>query len=134
MSARMIGSLSEQVARDRRQLSAWVRRFEAVGVVPTDSSEGRFQKAVLTALVVVGSVVVGLWGVVYVVLGAPRTGTISFLHAALALLSLLLFALTKRYTDFRLTQALLLLASPFLVQWSLGGFAAGSAAGIWAFL
>jgi adenylate cyclase len=46
--------------------------------------------------------------------------------------SLLAFARTKRYRVFRTTQLALLLALPFALQWSLGGFIPSSGVALWA--
>ena len=44
------------------------------------------------------------------------------------------FFRTKSYRLFRTIQLILILALPFLVQWAVGGFTAGSAVMIWALL
>ena len=43
-----------------------------------------------------------------------------------------MFARTKDYRFFRFSQLLLIILLPFLLQWSLGGYAASSAVSLWA--
>lgn len=48
------------------------------------------------------------------------------------MISLAIFFATKRFRSFRGTQLLMMLILPFVLQWSLGGFAAASAVALWA--
>ena len=43
-----------------------------------------------------------------------------------------MFARTKDYRFFRFSQVILIILLPFLLQWSLGGYAASSAVSLWA--
>ena len=50
----------------------------------------------------------------------------------MVVISLAIFFRTKRFRAFRATQLIMMLILPFVLQWSLGGFAAGSVVSLWA--
>lgn len=65
--------------------------------------------------------------------GYPVSGAIPLGYAAISSLSIVFFFITKKFAFFRFSQLLLILILPFLLTWSLGGFANSSAVIIWAF-
>lgn len=116
------------------RLSRWFQTLLAIGHVVADSAEERLRKTALTVLVF-PSIFLGLiWGLMYFTLGFVVSGLIPFCYGVVSLLSFTHFALTKRYVAFRFTQLLLILILPFLLQWSLGGFARSSGIMLWALL
>jgi len=76
--------------------------------------------------------VVLVWSVVYATLGLRLAAAIPLLYAVITVAGLILLARTRRIGLFRASQMTLWLFLPFLLQWSLGGFANGSAVGMWA--
>jgi diguanylate cyclase (GGDEF)-like protein len=108
-------------------------RLAQRATLPTDSDEERTKKGVLTMVAGIIAVLAIFWGSGYVILGYPLSGSIPLSYAAISFLSIGYFFATKKFAFFRFSQLLLILWLPFLLQWSLGGFANGSVVMIWAF-
>jgi class 3 adenylate cyclase len=109
-----------------------VLRLASVGVLPTDDEDERIRKATLTLSTALILVLSSAWVATYLALGLPVSASIPLGYMVVSAASLLVFARTKRYRGFRLAQLWLMLFLPFLLQWSLGGFAASSAVSLWA--
>lgn len=73
------------------------------------------------------------WVGTYAVLGLWLPAAIPFAYQLASVVSLYAFARTRNFRFFRTSQLLMSLLLPFALQWSLGGFAASSAVGLWAF-
>ncbi|HEX6666545.1 MAG TPA: adenylate/guanylate cyclase domain-containing protein [Solirubrobacterales bacterium] len=74
-----------------------------------------------------------VWVGTYAILGLWLSAAIPLVYQLASGVSLYTFARTRRYRLFRVSQLLMSLLLPFALQWSLGGFAASSAVGLWAF-
>jgi guanylate cyclase len=72
------------------------------------------------------------WSVMYWVLEVPLAAAIPSTYAVLTAVGLMVVSRTKRIGGFRAMQMAMWLTLPFFLQWSLGGFANGSAVGVWA--
>jgi class 3 adenylate cyclase len=107
-------------------------RLASLGVAPTDSEEMRVRKATVTLAVVTVSVLAIAWVAVYAALGLYVSAAIPFGYQVLSIASLLVFARSRQFSALRLFQLSLMMVLPFLLQWSLGGFAASSAVSLWA--
>ena len=118
----------------KRRLQSWIERLASAGSLPSDSPEERLRKAVLVFLASIYCFAGVLWSISYFVLGLPVAGSIPFVYSALSGLSLLYFFRRKGYGVFRFTQLSLILLLPFLLQFSLGGFASSSTVMIWSIL
>lgn len=103
------------------------------GARDEDGDEERVKKAVLTLVAGIIAFLAIFWGSLYVALGYPLSGAIPLGYAVISFASILYFFTTKRFIFFRSSQLLLILLLPFLLQWSLGGFANGSVVMVWAF-
>lgn len=108
-------------------------RLTRLACLPTDSDAERTKKGVLTMVAGIIAFLAIFWGSTYVALGYPLPGSIPLSYAAISFLSIGYFFVTKKFAFFRFSQLLLILWLPFLLQWSLGGFANGSVVMIWAF-
>lgn len=115
--------------RDKGLLRHWVE----LGVAPGDSDDQRLKKAVMTIVSSSIALLAILWGGLYIYSGYPLSGTIPLSYSFISFVSLLHFFRTKRFTFFYFSQQSLILVLPFLLMWSLGGFANGSAVMMWAF-
>ena len=107
---------------------------ERLGADPDDSVDARFQKTLLvniSAMTVVAGVI---WGTVYAASGEPLPALVPFAYSLYSAFTIAVFAVTRRYRLFRLTQRWLILVLPFLMMASLGGFETGSAVIVWALL
>lgn len=103
------------------------------GASPTDNDDERLKKAILTLIASGIAILAVFWGSLYVCSGYPFSGAIPLTYAVVSFLSIAHFFVTKRFSFFRSSQFMMILLLPFVLMWSLGGFANGSAVMIWAF-
>src|SRR3954454_24018760 len=111
----------------------WLRRLTELGSLPSDSEELRLRKAVLVLSSSLMATLACIWVGTYAWLGLWLPATIPFAYQLASAASIYTFAHTRRFRLFRVSQLLMSLLLPFALQWSLGGFAASSAVGLWAF-
>lgn len=111
----------------------WFARVAEKATLASDSPEEKTKKGVLTIVAAIIAFLAIFWGSAYVVLGKPFSGAIPLSYAVISFLSIGYYFLTKRFEFFRFSQLLLIFLLPFLLMWSLGGFAHGSVVMVWAF-
>jgi guanylate cyclase len=111
-----------------------VGRFAMLGVAEGDAEDARLQKKTITLAAALLSTMAIVWVTTYWSLGLWRSGAIPFAYQVVTVAGLVIFARTKRLGPFRSTQLGMMLALPFLLQISLGGFRPSSAVGLWAFI
>lgn len=109
-----------------------LRRLAMLGVLPGDDDEERIRKETLTLSTVLVCLLSPAWVITYGVLGLWLPALIPLGYVIVSVISLVLFARTKRYRTFRSVQLASLLTLPFALQWSLGGFLASSGVALWA--
>ena len=109
-----------------------VQRFSAIGALPDDTEDERIRKGALTLASGIVSALAPIWIITYLILDLPASAAIPFAYVVISVASLVALARTKRYRVFRTTQLALLLALPFALQWSLGGFIPSSGVALWA--
>jgi guanylate cyclase len=110
-------------------------RFEGFLNLGEGASDPTQEKAYKATVVLMSSVtaVMGMaWSVMYWVLGVPLAAAIPSTYAVITAVGLMVVSRTKRIGGFRAMQMAMWLTLPFFLQWSLGGFANGSAVGVWA--
>jgi class 3 adenylate cyclase len=115
-----------------RRLPDWVDRLAQVGVAPGDSQEAMARKATLTLSSALMTALAVLWVGTYAALGLWLSALIPFVYQLVSVAGIAMFARTKRYRLFCMSQLSMMLMLPFLLQWSLGGFARSSAVALWA--
>ena len=108
--------------------------LDRVGVDPSDGDDARLRKALLLRASLMFILAGAAWGVFYMLFGEPLAGAIPLGYAVISTLSVIFFALTRRYELFRHGQLLLILVLPFLLQIALGGYINASAVIIWSLL
>ena len=117
------------------RLAGLIDRIGDAVALEADSEDERLRKAVMTFSVYLISFGGGLfWGVVYGALGLWWSAVIPFAYTGLSLLNIALLYRTKRDRFFLLSQLVLILVLPFLLQWSAGGFVASGGVMLWAIL
>ncbi|HFD33360.1 MAG TPA: GGDEF domain-containing protein [Gammaproteobacteria bacterium] len=104
-----------------------------LGASQSDTEELRFKKAVLTLISGLIALLAILWGSLYIYAGYPFSGAIPLAYAFISFCTIIYFFSTQKFFFFRFSQFLLMLILPFLLMWSLGGFANSSVVLIWAF-
>ncbi len=109
-----------------------VERLASIGAVEGDTEDERIRKGALTISTVLVGALTPIWIVTYLALGLPLPASIPLVYLAASAISLAVFARTKRYRVFRMTQLILMLSLPFALQWSLGGFIESSGVCLWA--
>lgn len=108
------------------------RRWPLLGVAQGDSNDLRLKKEVLTITSTSIAFMAIFWGLLYHYSGYPLSAAIPLGYSVISFSSTLYFFKTKRFAFFRISQQLLILLLPFLLMWSLGGFANSSVVMIWA--
>lgn len=126
-------SVARELDRVLANIYEKLSRLTQRACLPTDSDAERTKKGVLTMVAGIIAFLAIFWGSTYVALGYPLSGSIPLSYAGISFLSIGYFFATKKFAFFRFSQLLLILWLPFLLQWSLGGFANGSVVMIWAF-
>jgi len=121
----------EKLNKRAQNLVHWLSN---IGSLSTDTQDLRLRKAVLIFLTTSYCVIGALWGIGYLMLGFPLSASFPLSYGVVSAASLFYFLRTKRYEFFCFTQLFLILVLPFLLQWSLGGFAASGAVMIWSIL
>jgi adenylate cyclase len=118
----------------RERASTVVARAGAVGSQPSDTPDERLRKSALVHSSLLITTLSFIWVGTYAALGLWRSALIPFAYQVASLVGLAFFARTKRYPAYRASQVAMFLLLPFLLQWSLGGFAESSAVALWAFV
>jgi guanylate cyclase len=116
----------------RGVVGRWVSRLARAGTLPGDDSEEVLRKGTLTITACLVTLLAFVWVGIYGYLGVWLSALIPLSYQVVVVISLAIFFATKRFRLFRVTQLVLMLVLPFLLQWSLGGFAAASAVALWA--
>ena len=104
-----------------------------MGTTPDDPDDLRLKKSVMTIVSSSIAFLAIFWGSLYYFSGYPLSGAIPLSYAVISFISTLHFFKTKHFGFFCFSQQLLIFLLPFLLMWSLGGFANGSMVMIWAF-
>ena len=115
-----------------RRLPASLERLARAGVAGDDSEEEQVRRATLTLSAVLMTSLAVIWVTTYAALGLWLSAAIPFAYQLVSVASIATFARTKRYRHFRTSQLALMLVLPFLLQWTLGGFAPSSGVALWA--
>lgn len=121
-------------ARRPNALERLVDRAAGIGVAPDDPPDVRIRKGTLALAAISITILATAWTLMYLLLGRPLSAAIPLSYQVASIISLAWFARTRRYDTFRITQIVLMLLLPVLLQWSLGGFENGSAVMLWAFV
>jgi adenylate cyclase len=115
----------------------WIARATArlarIGADPRDDEDLRQKKALLVMIAVLILPISVVWGSLYLGFGSPA-GVIPFVYFAVSLGSLVVFARTRRFHPFLVTQLLDILFSPTAGMMLVGGFLPSGAVGLWGIL
>jgi adenylate cyclase len=108
-------------------------RLGMIGADPRDDEDLRQKKALLVLIAVLILPVDVVWGAFYLAFGSP-VGILSFVYLAVSVGSLLVFAKTRSFIPFLVTQLLDVLLAPALAQMVSGGFLPVGGVGLWGVL
>jgi adenylate cyclase len=112
-----------------RQLVDGVARC---GVSDADTAEERIYKEATNLSALLIGVLACFWVGTYAALGLWLSAAIPFAYQLATLAGFVFLAQRGRHTAFRRSQLACMLALPFLLQWSLGGFEPSGAVALWA--
>lgn len=104
-----------------------------IGVLPQDSESVRLKKISITIVPLIMGPAGFIWALIYFSLGHHLSALIPFTYALISIFNLLHFSISKNILVIEKPQMILVLIVPFLLMWSLGGFAQGSYVMMWAF-
>lgn len=104
-----------------------------IGASPTDSKSLKLKKSSLVIVPLIIGPAAFIWGILYIILGQYLSGSIPLSYSVISLFNLLHLYKTKNIISLQKIQMILVLVLPFLLMWSLGGFAYGSFVMLWAF-
>jgi adenylate cyclase len=116
-------------------VSRWrqrVARIAQVGASDADTPDERIYKEAVNLSALLIGVLSCVWVATYAVLGLWVSAAIPFVYQVCTVAGFLFLARRGRHAAFRRSQLCFMLVLPFILQWSLGGFAASSAVGLWA--
>jgi adenylate cyclase len=116
-------------------ISRWrqrVARIAEVGASDADTPDERIYKEAVNLSALLIGVLACIWVATYAVLGLWVAAAIPLVYQVCTVAGFLFLARRGRHAAFRRTQLCFMLVLPFLLQWSLGGFAASSAVALWA--
>jgi guanylate cyclase len=114
------------------RLPSSFRWLADLGVDVDDPDDMRLDKAMVALVASLLAAMACAWIAIYLLLGLPRSAAIPFVYQLCVVASLAGFARAKRIGVIRTVLLVLMLVLPFALQWSLGGFANGSAVAAWA--
>jgi class 3 adenylate cyclase len=108
-----------------------VDRVARLGISDADTGDERIYKEAvnLSALIIV--VLACFWVGTYAALGLWLSAAIPFTYQLVTLVGFVFLAARGQHTAFRRSQLVCMLALPFLLQWSLGGFEPSGAVALW---
>jgi adenylate cyclase len=115
----------------------WIAKRAAllarIGADARDDEELRQKKALLVVLALLILPVSVLWGSLYLGFGSP-VGVVPYVYFAVSLGSLVVFARTRRFQPFLVTQLLDILLTTTAGQMLVGGFLPSGGVGLWGIL
>jgi guanylate cyclase len=114
-------------------LAAKVALLARIGADGRDDEELRQKKALLVLLAVLILPVSVVWGGLYLGFGSS-VGIVPFVYFAVSVTSLVIFALTRRFQPFLVTQLLDILLTTTVGQMLVGGFLPSGGVGLWGIL
>ncbi len=113
-------------------MSDLIGRVLAIGADPDDDEDLRLRKVLLVAAATIIAPLALVWGALYWLVGATGPALIPWAYAVISVLGMAVFAATRHYTLFAVSQFAPYMSLPFLLMASLGGAVPGSAVGLWA--
>ena len=107
-------------------------RLLTIGAEPEDDEDTRLRKVLLLVAALIITPLAFAWGALYWTVGATGPAAIPWLYVGISVASLISFGLTHSYRWFAIGQFVPYMTLPFVLMWTLGGFAAGSVVAVWA--
>lgn len=115
-----------------QRVRRWFSRLLEVASTADDLPQDRAYKSTHLLITGVTAPVVSIWAVVYWALDRRLAAAIPLTYTVLSVAGILGVARTKQIRLFRNSQMVMWLVLPFVLQWTVGGFANSSAVSMWA--
>lgn len=115
-------------------LQRMVNWISHVGATPDETEDMGLQRNLLLIGTLMFIFAGALWGLTYLLFGEFLAGSIPIGYSIFSALSVVMFAVTRRYRLFLFSQLLLILLLPFFLMIALGGFINSSAVILWSFI
>lgn len=103
----------------------------ALGQDPGDDADTRLRKLVLLVAVLTIALLAIGWGLLYWIGGATLPALVPWAYTAISAIGIAVFAATRHYTSFAISQFVPYMILPFALMWSLGGPVGGSGVALW---
>ena len=116
-----------------KSLSAFFNHYMNIGASSEDSAELKLKKSSLLLVPLIIGTAAFFWGLIYIALDQYLAASIPLSYSVISIFNLWHLHKTKDILVLQKTQMVLVLFLPFLLMWTLGGFALGSFVMIWAF-
>lgn len=111
-----------------------IRRVEALVCGAGETDETRIHRVHFT-LAMIAIIPAGVvWGLLYLAFGAWGAALPPLAYAVLSTINLAVLRQTRAFRPFQISQLVLIIALPFAMQLTLGGFVGASAVVVWGFL
>ena len=110
-----------------------LERLARIGALSTDGRDEAIRKETLVLSASLITALATVWVVSYWALGLHLPAAVPLTYQMVSVINLILFAKTKRYRFFRTCQLGLMLALPFILQLTVGGFVPSSGVVLWSF-
>jgi diguanylate cyclase (GGDEF)-like protein len=114
-------------------LSSILNRYLTIGSLASDSKDARLRNESLLLIPLIIGIAAFVWGLIYTAFEHYLSATIPLSYSLISVFNIWQLAKTKNIVPLLRIQLTLILFLPFLLMWSLGGFASGSFVFIWAF-
>ena len=115
------------------QFKQYVQQLLLIGVSPADTEALRLKKISITTVPLIMVPTGIVWALIYYFFDHWEASIFPLTYSIVSIFNLWNFKRTKNLDSIQKTQMLLVLFIPFMLMWSLGGFALGSYVMIWAF-
>ena len=116
-----------------QQFKRYLLKLLLIGVSSTDSEALRLKKISITMVPLIMTPTGILWALIYYFFDHWESALFPLAYSIISIFNLWRFSKTKDLVAIQKTQMILVLLIPFMLMWSLGGFALGSYVMIWAF-
>ena len=116
-----------------KYLHIFFNDYMNIGASAEDSAELKLKKSSLLLVPLIIGTAAFIWGLIYIALDQYLSASIPLSYSVISIFNLWHLHKTKDILVLQKTQMVLVLFLPFLLMWTLGGFALGSFVMIWAF-
>ena len=112
----------------------YLLRVLRIGADQRDAEDVRLRKVLVLSAAMMVALAAGIWGAIYWMFDEPLAAAVPWSYVVFTAVSVAVLAKTRAYLPFAVGHFVALVILPFALMWVLGGFIAGSAVALWAWL